>query len=445
MINIRRIINKRKNLLISFLVIGIIFLGILLRRNNYYNVPRHGATFDEFAWTWLGINLINSGTPVSWSPHPLYKNREHLKYQGANFFIVKPYLEHPPLFGLVAGGFAKLRGVESMYEVTLPKIRPLGLLMGISSILAIFLLIKSLYGIRVSMLTTLLYSTIPTVVIGSRLVQNENFLIPLWLFGLIFLQKYITTKKRIYRNLSILIVSLLPLAKVPWIAAGFSVFLILTYHKKWKDAFYTVLCTIIFFSLFLTYGIVLDKELFFTLWGLQLSRYDIAFDGLFSLFTKPLLVDWYYLDGWIYFGWFAVFYLFQNLKKHIFIILPFMAYLLMYVFAIPDEPGHGWYRYPLYPFLIAATGIFIDQQLRKTTFAIILFFYLTGFSLLQNVWHTFFGFSYNIYRGFILFTALPVFTSLWFRGFEKCLRYFIYFMLGILILLNILAINTVNT
>jgi len=432
-------------IVLVFLLVGVLILGVCLRRYDYYTIPRHGATFDEFAWTWLGVNIINNGTPESWSSQPQYKQREHLIYQGAAFWIVKPYLEHPPLFGLVAGTFAKMRGVDTMYDVTLAKIRPLGLLMGTASILLVFLLTRSIYGLRPAYLAAIFYATVPTVVIGSRLVQNENFLIPMWLLALYSLHKYLNEKKVRYRNIAIVIVTLLPLAKVPWVVAGFSVILLLTLHKKWKEAVYTTVFMILFFSGFLLYGFLTDKELFLGLWGLQLARYDITYSGLFSIFTKPLLVDWYYLDGWIYFGWFAIFLLFQDLKKHAFIILPFLAYLLMYAFAIPDEPGHGWYRYPFYPFLIIATALFVHGQLIKPTLASVFFFFLTGFSMLQNGWNTLFGFSYPIYRSYILLTSIPVFFFIWFKKYEKYSKYFIFLMLIILLILNVLSVYTVVT
>ncbi|MEK7551087.1 MAG: hypothetical protein AAB532_00610, partial [Patescibacteria group bacterium] len=95
----------------------ILVLGLILRFNNLYTWPRAGSTFDEYAWTWLGINLIQNHTPISWSPHPQYTDKKHVIYQKTDFFVVKPYLEHPPVFGLVAGSYALISGVKDMYDV----------------------------------------------------------------------------------------------------------------------------------------------------------------------------------------------------------------------------------------------------------------------------------------------------------------------------------------
>src|SRR3989344_8195322 len=133
--------NKKYLVLFVF----ILFFGLILRYSNFETIPRHGATFDEFAWTWLGINLIQKGVPISWSPHPQYQERKEIRYQGAAFLIVKPYLEHPPLFGMLAGSFALINGAKDMYDVTLAKIRPLALILGMFSILAVFLLTNEIY------------------------------------------------------------------------------------------------------------------------------------------------------------------------------------------------------------------------------------------------------------------------------------------------------------
>ena len=96
--------------------------------------------------------------------------------------------------------------------------------------------------------------------------------------------------------------------------------------------------------------------------GLQLNRYDIYFTSIFALFQKPYLVDRFMTDGWIYFGWFAfILLLVRDLKKNYLIVLPLLSYFVVFLVGIPDEVGHGWYRYPFYPFLIMSTALFIKK------------------------------------------------------------------------------------
>src|SRR3990167_1703540 len=170
-----------KRLLLLFLGF-ILLISYLLRADNLYTWPRKGATFDEYAWTWQGINLIKNGIPISWSPHPQYTDKKLVIYQDTAFYVVKPYLEHPPVFGLVAGSYAMLNGASDMYQLSLEDIRGLALLLGVLSVFILFVLLAEIYDKKVAVLGAILYATVPSVVIGSRLVQNENFFIPLWLF-----------------------------------------------------------------------------------------------------------------------------------------------------------------------------------------------------------------------------------------------------------------------
>lgn len=431
-----------------FILLGIILcIGTWIRSVNLSVWPREGATFDEFAWTFQGLSIIMKGVPTSWSPHSAYTNRrEWYNPQGAHFILVTPYLEHPPLFGLVAGGFAYLEGIRDFSQVTAAKIRPLALFLGVLSISAIFLLGKSVYGTKIGILASSLYAIVPTVAIGSRLVQNENFFIPLFLLSLYFANEYIKkpTKGKLFG--SVVISSILPLAKVPWVAAPMSVILLFLIHKRWKEAGVTAVSTLVCFSGFLLYGFMLDSSVFTNLWKLQMARYDMAFDSVFALFRNPLIADRTFVDGWIYFGWAAMIWLLsRDIKKTLPIILGFLAYFAVYIFAIPNEPLHGWYRYPFYPFLILATASMISEFVNTNYFLQAIFFVVIGSSMLAESWTRVFGFSYTVFRGFlflIAFGTLPsVFPNLKEKNSNKWLNYSIYSILIVLSVWSVIIYN----
>ena len=439
-------IDSNKRFLTAIFLVLILLFGFSLRAHNINTWPRLGATFDEYAWTWLGINLIGEGVPKSWSPHPQYSDKQHLIYQDATFWIVTPYLEHPPVFGLVAGSFAILNGASDMYDVTLDKIRPLALVLGTFSIFMIFILTKEIYGRKAALLSSLLYATIPTIAIGSRIVQNENFFIPLWLLSLFLVAKYIKTNKPVFRNVAAVLSGLLILAKIPWIAAAISILFIFLFLKRFKDVYLFLLIVIPIALLYFVYGFYFDKDLFISLWGLQLNRYDLAFNSIFALFQKPYLIDRFYIDGWIYFGWFAIILLsVKDLKKNIFILLPFLAYFLIFLAAIPDEESHGWYRYPFYPFLVISIALFIKEYFVKNWYLTFLFLVFVGTTLLQITWANFFGFSYLIFRLSIIgwmISLVPIFLNNF--KIQKIAKLSSYSWLGFFILLNIWAVLIYN-
>ncbi len=391
------------------LLILVIVLGYLLRSHDLYTWPRTGATFDEYAWTWQGMNLIQSGAPISWSPHPQYKNAKDVFYNKVHFRLVTPYLEHPPLFGLVAGSYAIFNGVHNMSDLTVNHVRGLSLILGILSIFIIYLFASEIYGYKIGLLSAFIYSIVPTIAVGSRIVQNENFFIPFFLLSLFLISKFVKTKKTIFRNIAAVICGLLILAKVPWVAASFAAFFILLFLKKYKDIYKFLMIVISISLLYLVYGAYYNWDLFINLWQFQLNRYDMAFNSVFALFTSPYLVDRFLIDGWIYFGWVAMFILFtKDLKKNYFVVFPFLAYFLMFVFAIPNEPGHGWYRYPFYPFLIISIALFLKDYFVKDYLLTFIYLIVTSLSMFQLSFAQSFGFSYSILRIFIFTTSLTL-------------------------------------
>lgn len=391
----------------------VLILGFLLRTHNLYVWPRLGATFDEYAWTWQGINLIQNGVPKSWSPHALYTNVTLIKYQGAYFRLVSPYLEHPPMFGLVAGSYALLNGVSDTYDLDVWDIRGLAVILGIISIGFVFLLTKKLYGTSTALLASFLYSIIPTIVVGSRLVQNENFVIPIWLASLLVTAINLEKKKLSLTLLGGLLCAVAILAKLPFVAVGLSIIGIYLINKRYKDAIITSCFIVAGFLGFVVYGFYYDKVLFLDLLKFQSQRYDLLYDSVYSIFRRPLLVDRSYTDGWIYWGWISFFLLaLKDFKKNSFIIIASLSYLAIYVAGIPDEPGHGWYRYPFYPFLIISISLFLKEYFTKNILLTFFFLLFVGSSLLQlSLFHVF-GFSFLVLRGAIILwgvTLLPIF------------------------------------
>ena len=438
-----------KKWMVSIILIVILFVGGLLRDHNLSVWPREGATFDEFAWTFQGLSIINTGVPVSWSPHAAYTNKtEYFNPQGAHFILVKPYLEHPPLFGLVAGTFAKASGVNVFDEVTIAKIRPLALMMGIISIGAVFLLTSAVFGNAIGLIAAGIYAILPTVVIGSRLVQNENFFIPLFLFALYFAHRYIESasknKRLITLNLGItaLLCGLLPLAKIPWMTASVAVIGMFLFAKKWKAAGIVFGTTGIFLFAWLFYGFSMDQTLFTNLWKLQLARYDMAFDSLFILFRDPITADRLLVDGWIYFGWAAMIWLCsKDIKKHLPIVFGFLAYFVVFVFAIPSEPMHGWYRYPFYPFLAIAIAAFFKEYFNKNYFVTALSFVVVGLSMFAGSWGRILGFSYPVFRTYLVAVAVGALPAIFPKLAGK--KVFQWVNLALVLLILILSIWTV--
>lgn len=429
----------------KFILLGIILvIGLMLRFHNINTWPRLGATFDEYAWTWLGMNLIQKGTPESWSPHEFYDDKKVIIYQKAYFTLVKPYLEHPPVFGIVAGSYALLSGVIDMYDLHIQDIRGLALILGAFSILMVYVFASELFGARIGLLSSLIYATIPTVVVGSRLVQNENFFIPFFLLSLYFTSRYLRTDNSLFRNLAAIISGILILSKIPWFAGAASIVIIFLFLKRYSDIYKFLAIVIPIFLTFFVYGFYYNWSLFIELWVFQLQRYDLYYNSFFALFTHPYLADRFLIDGWIYIGWISIFFLFlRDIKKYYLLIFPFLAYLGIFIFAIPNEAAHGWYRYPFYPFFAISIALFLREYFNKNnliTFIILLF---TGLSMLQLSFGYKFGFSFVVFRLFLFLISLSM-LPLFFPKTRKITDIISFLCLVGIFFLNAWAIKNYN-
>lgn len=408
------------------LLLLILLVGFYVRFVNYSTWPREGATFDEFAWPWLGISLIQEKMPMSWSPHDRYQDYVMIIYRKAPFRIVKPYLEHPPLFGLVSGGYALLSGAKNMYDadhVNPANLRKLSLFLGLVAIVALYLFTAEVYGHGVSLLAALLYAAVPSVAVGSRLLQNENFMIPVWLSSLYFLARYLKTKQKRFFILMVLLSAVMLWAKIPWLVIGVSSAVILLFERKYREIGWLLSTIAVSFGLYMLYGFYWNWPLFKSLWGLQLTRYEIGLEGILALFTLPHLTDRFLVDGWIYFGFIAMFLALRHFRKNLFIAAPFISYFLLFVWAIPGQQAQGWYKFPFYPFLIVATALVIVELYRNPSFLALIFQFLVGSSSFKLGWEPHFGIATGLFRGLVIFWSLPVALYLYFgRRFQKFYR-----------------------
>ena len=268
-------IGKNKTV-ISFLVLmGILLLGNKLRELNYASVPLPGETADEYSFGWLGISLIDKKYPIAWSGIPAYTYHDYQKINvdgifdrdpgRALFSIDKPWFDHPPLFGLVTGGYAYFKGVREFKDASVIILRRPMLKIALITTLLIFILGTRLYGRFVGILAALLYSAIPTTVISSRLALAENGLIPLFLGALVFADFYLEKKNIVFWYCASLVAALSVLFKL----SGISIFIYLLLialkfggKSTKKLLIFLILFVFLAITLYVIYGVYFDWSTF---------------------------------------------------------------------------------------------------------------------------------------------------------------------------------------
>ena len=224
-----------KNKLFIIILLFIALFGLSLRLIDYDKLPPFGETRDEFMYPWAGMSLIQTGILTSWADFYSYKTKTPVKYWGVNFNLVSPWNEKPPLYPLLVGGWALLNGITQFGEVRLSLIRQVPIFLNLLSIIFLGLLAKQIFGKKVGIISSLLYATIPTIVMANRLSLIENLLIPLSLFTLWSLYRF--KDKSFMPYLVGLGCGLTLFTKNTGLALPLAILIILFNQKQWKNIF----------------------------------------------------------------------------------------------------------------------------------------------------------------------------------------------------------------
>lgn len=409
--------SKMAKIVKILILLAVLFLGNKLRSYSYASVPHPGEVTDEYAWGWLGLSLIINKYPESWSLNS-YKDTVYKKInvdsiydknpETRPFAIVKPSFDNPPIFGLITGGYAYLKGVRNFEEASVAILRRPMLKIALVSTVLIFILASRLYGYEAGFLSAILYSIIPTMVISSRLALIENGYIPLFLASLILADIYFKKKKRLFWILAVFLSSLAILFKLSAISITLTLFILALFYGK-KDKKFLISSLIIgivsAFIIFISYGALINWPVFVsTLLQNSQRFYGAGAEILLQIITQSRITTNRFLtDGWIAFGWISLmlvtFTEWRKTKGGIYLTASVLSYLI--VLIIFGGESYGWYKYPLFPFLAIATARIIQKIYLSPNFLILITLALLPF-----------GSSVHRLVGFVEFQPYAIYLKL---------------------------------
>lgn len=361
----------KKYWLVLILLSGILVLGNNLREFSYSSVPHPGEVADEYSFGWLGLSLIEDKYPVAWSGLPAYDKHDFQrinvdgifdKNSDTKFFSIdKPWFDHPPLFGLISGGYAYIKGAREFVDASVILLRRPMIKIAMITTVSIFILGWKLYGTSTGLLAALLYSVVPTTVISSRLALAENAYIPIFVISLISAIFYIDTCKRIYWALAVFLASAGLLFKLSAISIALTLVLTaLLFGKKEKKFLIATVIggVMIALLMFTIYGLYFDWNTFIKVFMTNSQRFYGAGSEIFfsAIVSSKITANRFLTDGWVTLAWIAMFViLFVEWKKErggTILALPVVSYFV--TFLIFGSEGYGWYRFPFLPFLLIA-------------------------------------------------------------------------------------------
>lgn len=418
---------------IKIIIIAIVFfIELTLLRHNYALYPQRGATSDEYTYAFLGQSLFTKHMPVSWSFFGAYTNRFDLTIRGIFFPMVYPYFDHPPLFGLLVGGWALLNGQSTYQDIQLSTIRVMPIILYMISSLLLFFIAKKLYGYKTALFSLLIYGTTTTFIMQGRVVLAENLLTPLFLLGILL---YLTCRKtmRVYQAVLLgLIAGLAYWAKETGIIVFLSLCLIFVFDKiKRKNIFIFSAISLIFILSYILYGLFFNGPLFFAIQTLQSNR-PIGPETFPFIISTPIIVNKVYQDGWYLFGFFALLQMLIYYKKNIFIAVPTLVYLLIMIMSLSKEGVSGWYMIPLFPFMALSIANLLVSGIKEKNWVVFLLFFFVALYEIRYFVAENFGLVNSEFRVMMAILFIPLLIFSFFKKeyiFSLVSEFWFYFLI----------------
>lgn len=360
-----------------FIILGIVFLALTLRKKDYPQIPIPGQSVDEYSYSWVGLSLIKTGMPIGISGLAGYQYRYDTYINIDRFMqfipsdplsINYPWMDHPPLLGLITGGYAYLQGANVFEDTVATFIRKPIVLISTLSVLLVMVYCWINYDFLTAIFSGLAYGTAPLIVLSGRMIQAENAIIPCILSVMICLSLFIKKKKDFWLILAAVFSGLATLFKLTGVVCYLiTFFVLLTQYKKInssliKDFLFFLAISLPISFLFVIYGSVYGLKNFFNIFFSNSSRfYGIGPNLLLELVRNQRLTQHKFLpEVWIIVGWLA--FLSSLVKKNLktidlIPILATLSYLIIYI-LFGSQP-YGWYTFPFWPILIIILSRFL--------------------------------------------------------------------------------------
>ncbi len=380
-----RVVSFLRHERVTFLLGGIVILAALLRFHDYALVPFHHETADEYQHAWEGWTLLHEGVPKAWSTfpdrYPMEQTRD-FRWFGDRYILVWPYFDHPPLFSFVVGLVVSLAQPATyappwdFLSCTLPVMRVVPIVFSLIGLLLVYHLARE-YGVseRGALLATLVYATLPVIVLAHRLVKAESLLSLLFMGAILAAHRHDRTGRTREAVLAGVLSGLSIWSKATGIAVIAVVVVLLLSRRRHRGAIVALAVTCVVVLLYLAYAWALDFGIFLKIIEAQSTTKLVGPEALLDLLSGKVVTRWFG-RGW--YLWLLLCAGMTALRRERALLLPIAVYGTVIAMTADDRVIYGWYRIPLYPFLCIAAGILLEEMLREADLSRVFPFAITA-------------------------------------------------------------------
>ncbi len=331
------------------------------------------ATTDEFHYLWAGLTLMDKGSPESWSFLHAYSQQKALigsgEYRlGMGFHIVKPALDHPPLFSLVVGAYAKMTGsvlgtvplqnttdTYEVYDIALGRARTLTIFLFLFTFVTMYLVGREVMPLPGVFIGLCLYAFSAYTILQNRLLVTENLTTPLILLNVYIAARYVAGRvsERAFAAATIVLIAAVSLCKLVSLSLAPALAVYLLCSGKRREVMWPAAGAVLGVGLNLLYGWWQGWDVFLAVMSSHSARFA-GFEYWGAVLTNPLLVNSGASSFLLLVGWFALFHEASTRRVNVFLIP--LVYLIAHLFFATTREIYGWHLLTYYPFLFLAIG-----------------------------------------------------------------------------------------
>ena len=392
-------------------VAAVMALALFLRLYRYTAAPFFTDNQDEVQFAWAGLNTILHGDAYTWSYFHAYPSFTILNAYGTTYPLVHHWMDHPPLFSLVMGGWLWLLGVRDMVAATAAQVRIPPIAFSTLTIPLTYLFARPYVGRYAALCGAALLATAPAAVLLSREPDPESLQAVLLLVCLILTRRLLDDRGGAWTIAGLLACAVAaPLLRLNGIAVGGTCAVILAACGRWRLAAALVGAAAAAILLFVAYGAAVDWTLFVRVWSEQAGNRRGVMPA-FDLITAPAGVNRELRDGWWVLGWIGVGLLAAGARhrRELFLVWPVAAYLATMAVLIGgwQAQQYGWLRMIVYPEVYLAAGWLTWEAISRRSLGLMTLVLVLGGATAMEWWP---GGTNN------LWTPNPVLLSLLIAG-----------------------------
>jgi uncharacterized membrane protein len=368
----------------------VLAIALVLRFNSYTAAPLLTDNADELQFTWAGMNLIESGDPYTWSYFPGYRSYTRFAANGTTYPMVHHWMDHPPLFSYLMGGWVMLLGARRMSEVAAWQLRIPPILFSVAALFLAYLLARRFLGRGPALVGAGLLAAAPGAVLLSRQAEPESLQAVLLLAALLLTLAISESRGRRWMLPALLLCALAaPLAKVSGIAVAGICAAIFIAEGRWRLGLATLGAGVAGLALFVVYGAIVDWQLFVHIWIQQVGN-RLGVMSAFDFIALPTGVNRQLRDGWWILGWIGIGLLALGgiRRRELYLVWPAAAYAATMLVMAGERQidQYGWYKVMVYPEVYLAAGWLAWEAVSRRSLPLLTLLLVLGGATATNWW-----------------------------------------------------------